>query len=101
MADIYWRECPLDPPHLGGRHSNEHVCLPCGNDYLVPVALGALLIEDREQAIERMLDDETAGNAATWLTMGVVQSAAEAAYVREMLRPRMAALLAAAEGKET
>ena len=52
MADTYWRECPLDPSHLGGRHSNEHVCLPCGNDYLVPV-VGALLIEDVEAAAHR------------------------------------------------
>lgn len=82
MGETLWRRCPNATYGVHPEYppeGNAWYC-PChkgwGNYSLVPVAEGAVLIEDREQAIERM-------QAEFWC------SGAD-----------MARLLAAAEGRE-
>ncbi len=65
---------------------------------LVPVAEGALFIEDREAAVERMLEMRWAQHLERWGTTTFSAVYADEWKVRE--RPKIEALLAAAVGGE-
>jgi len=102
MADTYWKICEGAAPSVQSPYHPVEWSCPChgtlGERPLIPVPAGALLIEDREQAIEQgvtriaMLIDEWHREKRGYWTQAKIEREARVAFAQA---------LAAAEGRET